>query len=184
LEVRKSFKDYTWDERVWLLEDACKSTFTISEHDNLIELLVANGLDGLWEEGVLKRVRRLRNSRKESYEVSQKIELSDFIILVDEPLHYNIAAISTQLQKRGVTGVAYITVYPEEVKISLRLNRSLTKEEVEKYRVDTLANKMAGGGHKGASGAEMEELEETLEIIRNWVKEVQLEMKIVDLRKN
>ena len=42
---------------------------------------------------------------------------------------------------------------------------------------------MGGGGHKGASGAEMESLEPTLEIIKSWAKEINLEIKIVDLRK-
>ena len=184
LEINENLNEYSWDERVWFIEDACKSTFTVAEHDLVLELLASKGLDGLWEKDVLNRVRRLRNSRKESFNIAQEIELSEFIILIDKPLHYNIAAISSELQKRGVKGVSYITVYPEEVKISFRLNRALTAEEVDKYRVDSLANKMAGGGHKGASGAEMKNLEETLEIIKIWIKEVQLNLKIVDLRKN
>ncbi len=184
MEINDTLSDNDWDERVWFLEDACKSTFTVAEHDLVIELLSSKGLVGLWEKDILNRVRRLRNSRKESFNIAQEIEMTDFIIIIDKPLHYNIAAISSELQKRGVKGVTYITVYPEEVKISFRLNRALKPEEVEKYRVDLLANKMDGGGHKGASGAEMENLEETLGIIKNWIKEVQLKLGVVDLRKN
>jgi len=145
--------------------------------------LASKGLDGLWEKDVLHRVRRLRNSRKESFNIAQEIVITDFIILIDDPLHYNTAAIASELQKRGGKGVAYLTVYPEETKISLRLNRAMSIKDVEKYRVDLLANKMSGGGHKGASGAEMENLDETLEIIKTWTKEANLNMKIVDLRK-
>ncbi|MHA1516879.1 MAG: DHHA1 domain-containing protein, partial [Candidatus Heimdallarchaeaceae archaeon] len=109
---------------------------------------------------------------------AQEIVITDFIILIDDPLHYNTAAISSELQKRGVKGVAYLTVYPEETKVSLRLNRALSIKDVEKYRVDLLANTMSGGGHKGASGAEMENLDETLKIIKTWINEVNLNMKI------
>ncbi|MCE7748859.1 MAG: hypothetical protein GPJ51_10700 [Candidatus Heimdallarchaeota archaeon] len=183
VEIKDNLSEYDWDERVWFLEDVCKSTFTIAEHDLVIELLASKGLDGLWERDILNRVKRLRNSRKESFDIAQGIEITDFIILIDNPLHYNTAAIASELQKRGVKGVAYLTVYPEETKISLRLNREMSIKDVEKYRVDLLANKMSGGGHKGASGAEMEDLNETLKIIKTWTREVNLEMKIVDLRK-
>jgi len=183
MEIKENLSGYDWDERVWFLEDVCKSTFTISEHDLVIELLASKGLDGLWEKDVLHRVKRLRNSRKESFNIAQEIVITDFIILIDDPLHYNTAAIASELQKRGVKGVAYLTVYPEETKVSLRLNRALSIKDVEKYRVDLLANTMSGGGHKGASGAEMENLDETLEIIKTWTNEVNLNMKIVDLRK-
>jgi oligoribonuclease NrnB/cAMP/cGMP phosphodiesterase (DHH superfamily) len=183
MEIKDDLSEYDWDERVWLLEDVCKSTFTITEHDLVIEALASKGLDGLWEKDVLDRVRKLRNSRKESFNIAQDIVITDFIILIDDPLHYNTAAIASELQKRGVKGVAYLTVYPEDVKISLRLNRAMPIKDVEKYRVDLLANTMSGGGHKGASGAEMENLDETLEIIKTWTNEVNLNMKIVDLRK-
>ena len=106
----------------------------------------------------------------------------DFIIIIDFPLHYNTAFIASEVMKKGATGVAYITVYPDEVKISLRLSKTLKPETVEKYRVDLLARQMDGGGHKGASGAEMENLELSLEEIKGWTKEKELETEIIDLR--
>ena len=57
--------------------------------------------------------------------------------------------------KRGAKGAAYITEYPNEVKISLRLSKSLSSKKIIKYRVDALAQSMSGGGHMGAMAHEM-----------------------------
>ena len=84
--------------------------------------------------------------------------------------------------KRGAIGAAYITDYPGEVKISLRLSRSLNPDEVEKYRVDLLANQLSGGGHKGASGAEVETLEFALEKIQQWTEKKNLSTEILNLK--
>ncbi len=182
LTLKENFEENDWDDKVWFLQDVCKSTYTVEEHDQLIEILSISGLSGLWKEEILDRVKVLRQSRKDAFERTEEIDLKDFIIIIDSPFHYNTAFIAREVMKKGAIGVAYITVYPAEVKISLRLSRALKPEAVEKYRVDLLAKQMAGGGHKGASGAEMENLELSLEEIIEWTKEKGLETEIVDLR--
>ncbi|MCE7741503.1 MAG: hypothetical protein GOP50_03505 [Candidatus Heimdallarchaeota archaeon] len=182
LALKENFEENDWDDKIWFLQDVCKSTYTIEEHDQLIEILSINGLKGLWKEEILERVKAVRQSRKDAFDRAEEIDIKDFIIIIDSPLHYNTAFIASEVMKKGATGVAYITVYPDEVKISLRLSRSLKPQTVEKYRVDLLAKKMDGGGHKGASGAEMESLEPSLEEIIEWTKEKVLETEIVDLR--
>jgi len=182
LNLEKNYKNLSWDEKTWFLEDACKTTYTIPEHNELINILSSTGLRGLWKDSIIKRIEKLRQSRKEAYEIAENLELKDFVIIVDNPFHYNTAYIARGVMKRGAIGAAYITDYPGEVKLSLRLSRSLSPEEVEKYRVDLLANQMSGGGHKGASGAEAENLEFALDKIIKWTKQKNLTSKILNLK--
>ena len=182
LEVNEEPSKMSWDEKIWFLQDVCKSSFTIKEHDELLEILPSEGWNGLLKNHLIEKVKRLRNKRKISKEIAQKITLSDFIVIIDNPLHYNLAYIASELQKRGAVGAVYITVYPSEVKLSFRLSRALSPKEVDKYRVDLLANAMGGGGHKPASGAEMNNLEEALDKINSWAKKKGLKVNTVDLR--
>ena len=182
LEVEQNYEDLSWDEKIWFLEDVCKSSFTIEEHNQIIDILTAYGLKGLWNEDILNRVRELRNSRKIAYEIAEGVILKDFIIIIDTPLHFNTAYIAREVMRRGAKGAAYITEYPDVIKLSLRLNRVLTAEEVENYRVDHLAEQMEGGGHKGASGAEAENLEFVMEKIVGWAETKNLRVEIIDLK--
>ncbi len=182
LTLQEDPDNLSWDEKIWFLQDACKTTFLVKDHDELIEILAFEGWNGLWKEHILQRVRNLRLARKKSVEVAQNIVITDFVVVIDHPLHLNLAFIANEVMKRGATGAAFITEYPDEVKVSLRLSRALPEELVEKYRVDLLANSMDGGGHKGASGAEADNMSDVLEKIRNWSKKVGLNMSIVDFR--
>ena len=182
LELKTNLKEYSWDDKIWFIEDVCKSTYTINEHNELIKLLTGSGLKGLWKEDILNRIKHLRQSRKDAFEIAQQIELKEFIIIIDSPLHYNTAFIAREVMKRGAIGAAYLTVNPNDVKVSLRLSRALPQEIVDKYRVDLVANKMDGGGHKGASGAEVENLEQVMERLIEWTEKKRLKTEIVDLR--
>ena len=183
LELQDDFSDLTWDEKIWFIEDVCKTAFTIKDHDELVEILSKQGLEGIWTPKLTKRVRYLRKTRKASIEIAQKIDITDFIIIIDNPGHYNLAFVAREVQKRGALGVAYISVYPTETKISLRLNRKLTDEQRDKYRVDLLARSMGGGGHKPAAGAETDNLETAIEKIESWGRKKRLKLSLEDLRK-
>ena len=183
LELQDDFKDLTWDEKIWFVEDLCKTTFTIKEHEELIEILSTQGVEGLWIPKLIKRVKNLRHTRKSSIEIASDIDITDFVTIIDNPTHYNLAFVARELQKRGALGVAYLTVYPTEVKISLRLNKSLTDKQREEYRVDLLAITMGGGGHKPAAGAETDDLEVAIEKIESWGRKKGLNLSFVDLRK-
>ena len=182
LDLKLNFEEYNWEEKIWFLEDTCKSTYTIEEHNQLIDFLSSKGLKGLWKEDIINRVKILRQSRRNAFKISEEIEIKDFITIIDKPLNYNIAFIASEVMKRGAIGVAYITVYPKEVKISLRLNRNLEAKNVDYYRVDLLAQTMSGGGHKGASGAEVEKLEQAIKKISEWIEQKGLDTEIIDLR--
>ena len=182
LSLQDDASSLSWDEKIWFLQDACKTTFLVKDHDELIEILAFEGWKGLWREDILQRVRNLRLARKKSVEIAQNIVLTDFIVIIDHPLHLNLAFIANEVMKRGAKGAAFITEYPDEVKVSLRLSRTLSEDYIEKYRVDLLAHSMSGGGHKGASGAEAKDMGEILGKIRSWSEEVGLNMSIVDFR--
>lgn len=170
-----------WDDKIWLLEDSCKTAFSVKEHKEIIEILAFEGLEGLTKPNVENRVRKLRDSRKLAYDIAYNAEIKDFVIIIDRPLHYNTAFISSEVMKRGAKGTAYLTEYPNEVKISFRLSKALSKKKIEKYRVDLLAKNMFGGGHKGASGAETDSIDEALTKIEKWVKEKKLKTTYIDL---
>lgn len=183
MELKTEWEDYSWDEKVWFLEDACKTAYRVEEHDELIQILATEGINGLWKKTVLDRIIDLREYRKGSWVKANEIEIEEFIILIDDPLSYNLPFIAHELMHKGAIGTSYLTVYPENVKISFRLNKKLSENEIERYRTDILAKKMGGGGHKPASGAQAHSLEYALEMIQEWAKNMGFKTKIVDLRK-
>ncbi|MHA1398988.1 MAG: hypothetical protein ACTSQE_01340 [Candidatus Heimdallarchaeaceae archaeon] len=190
IELEESVEDFNYDTKIWFLEDACKTTFTLRAHDVITDILSTKGWIGLWEKdkkevmSIHERIRNLRFGRKKAYEVSQQLEISDFVILIDRPMHYNITFIAHELMHRGAKGVAYLTEYPDATRISLRLSKQLDDEQIEKYRVDLLAKEMNGGGHKPASGAQTKNIRDAIEKITAWTTKMNLENTIVDLRKN
>ncbi len=181
LELEEEFTQ-SWDRKIWLLEDACKTAFSVNQHRELVEILTSEGLRGVFKGNIQNRVKKLRTSRKRAFDIAHGIEKTDFVIIIDRPVHYNLSFIAGEAMKNGAKGTAYITEYPDDVKISFRLSKALSAEEIDKFRVDLLAQSMSGGGHKPASGAETETLEEALTKIENWVKNLNFEMKIIDLR--
>ncbi|MHA1667695.1 MAG: DHHA1 domain-containing protein [Candidatus Heimdallarchaeaceae archaeon] len=182
INLKNEFSALSWDEKTWFLEDVCKTTFTVHEHKELVEILAFKGLEGLWKSNILNRVRKIRKSRKESLQILELIQVKDFVVLIDTPMHFHTAFLAGELMRRNAKGVAYLTVYPEVVKVSLRLSKKLSSKKVNRYRVDLLAKSMGGGGHKPASGAETKNLQEALERINTWAKLVKLKVSIVDLR--
>ncbi len=179
---KENQEKYTWDERIWLLEDACKTTFTVKNHQKLIKILADEGWEGLWKKDILKRIKNLRYGRSQAIDIANQIEITNFPIIIDKPVHHNLTFIAYEIMRQGSIGTAYLTVYPSITRISLRLSKSLSDEEIEKYRVDLLAKKMSGGGHKPASGAQTDNLEIALETIQKWAKKVGLSSSVADLR--
>lgn len=181
LELEEEFTQ-SWDRKIWLLEDACKTAFSVSQHKELLDILANEGLKGVFKGNIQNRVRKLRASRKRAFNIANEIKKTDFVIIIDRPVHYNLSFIAGEVMKKGAIGAAYITKYPAEAKISFRLSKTLSEKEIDKFRVDLLAQSMSGGGHKPASGAETDTLEEALTKIENWGKNLNFEMETVDLR--
>ena len=164
------------------VEDACKTALTIDEHNELIQIFSLEGWQGLWKNNILSRIKSLRNERTISKKLVEAIEIKDFIIVVDKPEHYNMAYIAHELMKKGAKGAAYLTEFPTYVKISLRLSKNLSEQEIDRYRVDLLAKRLNGGGHKPAAGAQTRTLTEALEKIELWAKTNDFTFEIIDLR--
>ncbi len=188
LEMEEDENDFTYDSKIWFLEDACKTTFGLKDHDIITDILYKQGWAGLWDlsnletKGIQSRIFYLREGRKSAYKISQELEISEFMILIDHAMHFNITYIAHELMHRGATGVAYLTQYPDFIRISLRLSKKLSEKEIDYYRVDHLANSMGGGGHKPASGAQLDSLDLAIKKIEQWAQEKNLKTKIVDLR--
>lgn len=181
-EIKENFMELSWDEKIWFLEDVCKTIFTVSEHNEIVEILAKKGLEGIWNNYNLNRVGKVRESRRISLKIVESIDINDFVIILDKPVNFHIAFIAGEVMKRGAKGAAYITDYPDETKVSLRLSKSLNAKKVNKYRVDLLAKTMGGGGHKPASGAETKDVESALKKIETWAKMKKLKLSHIDLR--
>ncbi|UJG42195.1 MAG: hypothetical protein K9W46_07215 [Candidatus Heimdallarchaeum endolithica] len=188
IELESSLDDFNEDTKIWFLEDACKTAFTLEDHAILTDILSKKGWIGLWDfndpnvEFIHKKISNLRYGRKKAHDVSQEIEIADFVILIDRPSHYNITYIAHEVMYRGAKGTAYLTEYPDITRISLRLSKKLTDEQIDFLRVDKLAKTMNGGGHKPASGAQLESTDEAVKRISSWAKKMKLSVNIVDLR--
>ena len=182
LTLNSSLEEYSWEDIIWFVEDACKTALTIDEHNELIQIFSLEGWQGLWKNNILSRIKSLRNERTISKKLVEAIEIKDFIIVVDKPEHYNMAYIAHELMKKGAKGAAYLTEFPTYVKISLRLSKNLSEQEIDRYRVDLLAKRLNGGGHKPAAGAQTRTLTEALEKIELWAKTNDFTFEIIDLR--
>jgi len=181
-EFKKEQSEYSWDEKIWLLEDACKTAFTIAEHKELIEILNTKGWEGLWKTSILKRIKVLRGKRKEANKIVSNASAADLVLIIDKPDHYSIGYITHELLHKGAKVGIYATTYDDYVKLSLRLSKRLSEDEINYYRVDNLAKRMNGGGHKPASGCQTKTLDEAIKIIKEWATNKKLSIAIIDLR--
>lgn len=54
-------------------------------------------------------------------------------------------------------------------RISFRLNPHLNNEDTNTFRVDLIAKKLGGGGHKGASSVKIKNLDNAYSKIKEWL---------------
>lgn len=168
------------EKRIWLLDDAWGSITTLKEQLQMYTLLAKDGFFGL--ETVLPRINKMRQGRRESIEYADNMDIdADIIVysyLADTRDNFTI---TRRLQTRGVKVVISMAIVPDGIKMSLRRNRQLSDKENKIIQLNELASKMNGGGHAGASGAKMLDIESALEQIKLWADELQLSMKYTNL---
>jgi len=168
------------EQRIWLLDDAWGSTYTLKEHLNLHNYLAKDGFYGISK--VLDRVNNLRKGRQEAYDIADDIAVFPIVAFSFAEDSQDKFTILRRLQTNGVKVAISLNLTKEgTVKISFRRNRFLSETENDKIQVQKIAEKLNGGGHPGAAGASAENLASALDFISAWAAEIDLEFHHVEL---
>lgn len=169
-------------EKAWALADAAATVKSIDDGLRIIENLAEDGIEGLIDPPIIDAINDYRRLRKQALMLAQEAEIDDVTVVIvnnneamPKSIIYNI------LERGGKVGVA-LTEDQKITRISLRLSKKLSPENVEKYRVDLLAQQMNGGGHPPAAGAATQTVEDALKIISKWAETKGLSMVINDFR--
>ncbi len=169
-------------EKAWALADAAATVRSIDDALRIIENLAEDGIEGLVDPPIIDAINDYRRQRKKALELAQEAEIDDVTVVIvnnNEAMPKNI--IYNILGRGGKIGVA-LTEDQKITRISLRLSKLLPPEDIERYRVDLLAQQMNGGGHPPAAGAATQTVEEALRKIRKWAESKGLSMVINDFR--
>jgi hypothetical protein len=162
------------ESRIWLLDDVWGSTYTLKQHLDLYNILAKDGFRGL--SSALDRVNTLREVRRAAYDVADQIPVHEVVAFQFQEDSQDKFTILRRLQSNGVKVAISLSLTVEgTVKISFRRNRFLTEDENNLIQVNTIAEKINGGGHAGASGAFHENVESAVELIAKWCDELGLE---------
>ncbi|MHA2091802.1 MAG: hypothetical protein ACW98K_13195 [Candidatus Kariarchaeaceae archaeon] len=168
------------EQRIWLLDDAWGSTFSLKEHLQLYNYLAKDGFYGL--SNILDRINQRRDKRKIAVDIANEIDVSSDIVLFSfQEQTADKFTILRRLQERGALVVGSLSISAAGVRISLRRNRSLDPSLAEKIQLNELAELMNGGGHAGASGADANSVEEAYTIISEWAKSLQFSVNLHEL---
>ncbi|MCY3412286.1 MAG: hypothetical protein INQ03_11685 [Candidatus Heimdallarchaeota archaeon] len=169
------------EKRIWLLDDAWGTTQTLQDQLKLYDLLAKYGFKGL--EKVLPRINKMRQGRKVAvdmaHSINQDVDMIIFIFTADSVDHFTI---TRTLQSLGAKIVISMAVQDNGVKLSLRRKRGLSEELNQKILLNKLAIKLNGGGHAGASGAFMDNIQNSLKIIISWAEEKGFSYSTTDFR--
>ena len=181
-EVPESF-----NERIWVLDDACRSAQNVKQILELIETLSEYGFQGIFAEKIPSRINLYRQKRKHTFKFAQNIEFADVVLLVnaqDSSVQTMISLSILNTSKVKVT--ASLIETPSGVNISLRRATWLDQNdplEANKIRLDLLAKTMNGGGHPYAAGCYTANLSEAIKTISNWSDKLGLTLIIIDIKK-
>ncbi len=157
------------EQRIWLLDDAWGSVFSLKEHLQMFNYLAIDGFYGL--SNVLNRINEHRKKRIKAIEIVEEIDTSfDIVAFIFEENTVDKFTILRKLQEKGVKVVISLSKSQTGVTLSLRRNRLLSTEVANNIKLNELATSMKGGGHAGAAGAHTNTVEEAINIINKWSK--------------
>ena len=175
-----------YHDLIWDLQDGCTLLEQVASANNaLVDLLSKNGLQSLLtNKEVIERINFYRKQRSKALEFAQNLKATPLTI-IRNPAGRNIQDTIINWLLRNGAKVA-IAIKEDgalnQCSISFRQSKQNTPVEIEKYRLDILAQSMPkmGGGHKEASGAAANTFQEAIEHISVWAKDKNLELSIID----
>ncbi|MHA1974773.1 MAG: hypothetical protein ACTSW1_17380 [Candidatus Hodarchaeales archaeon] len=182
VETKTNFSGLSNQEQAWLLDDLCKSPASIFEALDIMESLVNLQEDIFSQPIYLNKIKHVRTRRKKARALSENIEVKDAIVIIQGRKRIFTSALVQALFERGVKLTCIIFPGKMFVGVSLRLSPSIDDENLEKYRVDKLAEIFDGGGHTRAAGGRARDYNTVLNTVIKWIEERDLSYQIVDFR--
>jgi hypothetical protein len=175
-----------FNEQVWFLEDACKSCENVHHNLELVELLSEKGLDGIFQNKIIRRVNYHRRKRKYYQNYGIKLESNDVVILINPPDTVAQDTIVHTLLEKPKTKLTFSLIETQSgTKISMRRSKIFEKSNpglANKILLNKFAESMEGGGHPAAAGAKSDNLREAVENITHWVKKFSFNINIVNIK--
>ncbi len=182
--IALNFLEATRQEQAWLLNDICSTPESIEEVLALFHDLSSQELEIFNNKLYQQRMLNLRTLRKKSIKLGDQFEMADVIIIVQGKEKILTSALVRTLFEKGVKISCILFPGKQFTGISLRVNSQLPVSELERCRVDYLANKYSGGGHPRAAGGRGTSLQTTLKGIIDWIQKHEFSYKQYDLRKS
>ncbi|MFX0125869.1 MAG: hypothetical protein ACFFAE_19770 [Candidatus Hodarchaeota archaeon] len=179
-----NFYEATRQEQAWLLNDICRTPESTEEILRLFQDFSSQQLEVFYNKIYLQKISGLRTLRKKSINIGDQFELADVIIIIRGKEKIITSALVNRLFEKGVKITCVLFPGKQFTGISLRVNSQVSISDLERYRVDNLATKFAGGGHARAAGGRGSTLKTTIKTIIEWIQEHNFSFQQYDLRKN
>jgi len=171
---------FLYERKVWLLDDVWNVITSYKEHQMFYTGAAKDGFYYL--RTYLKEVNELRGERTKALDIANSLDIDDCVIFASREFALDKNSLLRGILLRPETkSVVALNVYEGGVKISLRRSKGLNERWNSVLQLNTLAKKMNGGGHAGASGAHTETVEEAVNIVTHWMKERGLNVIFHDL---
>jgi len=172
---------------VWLFQDACYSCENATHVAQLADGFVKSGVLFLDQTEIQERVNGSRNYRKQALDLGLTVALDhDFVITITKDGQYDsVSLLKSAMTRCRVGGASVVVEQSGSIRISLRLSKIFQSSEgfdLDKYRLDLVANKLNGGGHRAASGARAQNIEIGLNELKLWADSLKLKLLIADFR--
>jgi len=187
IDIPKKTIECSKDELVWLFEDACSSCSSVKEVLELVDGFKNIGIQFLDQDTIQKRVKKSREERKRAIDLGLTVQEGyDFVITISKDGQFDSTSLlKAAISKCRVGGASFVEDRDSSVRISLRLSKIFQNSDgfdINKYRLDILANRLNGGGHMAAAGARSKNIEGGLNEFKAWAKSLNLKLLVHDFR--
>ena len=169
--------------QAWLLDDICNTPESTEEVLTLMNEFSLQKLNIFSNEIYRQRIVILRNLRKYSVKLGEEFEIADMILIVQGKKKIVTSALVQSLFARDVKITCVFYPGKRFTGLSFRVNSRISDSELEKIRVDRIAERFSGGGHPRAAGGRGESFKSTLKELIDWIEKKELTYQLYDLRK-
>lgn len=178
-----NFLEVPREAQAWLLDDICNTPESTEEVLTLMNEFSLQKLNIFSNEIYRQRIVILRNLRKNSVKLGEEFEIADMILIVQGKKKIVTSALVQSLFVRDVKITCVFYPGKRFTGLSFRVNSRISDSELEKFRVDRIAEKFSGGGHPRAAGGRGESFKSTLKELIDWIEKKELTYQLYDLRK-
>ena len=180
--ARASEIRYDMAEKVWILDDACKSAKEVTQLVELVELLSDGGFSEILKPSILARVNLLRKHRKSGVLRAKEFIATEFTIIITRKDSLYLDSVMWSILGRPEAKIVVaFQIIKGGTRISLRKSKTFEKSAFGQHNSTDLAafaGSINGGGHAYSSGGWMPDLEEALDRVRAFART--LKMQIVE----